>query len=245
MSGRFERTELLLGTENLAKLRNAEVVVAGLGAVGSYAVEALARAGVGAIRVIDFDIVRETNINRQLYALTSTFGQFKVELAEKRIKEINPDCKVTISKTFIDAETAPLLLTPKPDALIDAIDSVSCKTVLLKTAYEAGIFTVSAMGAASRLDFSRVKAADLSKTESCPLAKRIRRRLRVHGITTGIQCIFSDEPVDPCSVKEPGAEKDFFERGRRRRMLGSISYMTGLFGLAAAGEVIKRLTENI
>jgi tRNA A37 threonylcarbamoyladenosine dehydratase len=241
MKKRFERVELLLGEEKLERLRNSHVMVAGLGAVGSYAVEALVRAGLGSITLIDFDIVRESNINRQLLALTSTLGQFKVDLCEKRIHEINPECRVIKHKTFIDASNASELLESKPDALIDAIDSVSCKAALLKAAHAAGIFTVSAMGAANRLDFTHVKTSDISKTEGCPLARQIRKRLNVSGVRTGIRCVYSDEHVNPASVKAPSGENDFFERGRKRRTLGSISYLTGLFGLVAAGEVIKEL----
>ncbi len=241
MNKRFERVELLLGEEKLEKLKKSSVMVAGLGAVGSFAVEALARAGIGSITLIDFDIVRESNTNRQLLALTSTFGQFKVDLSKTRIHEINPECKVTAHKTFIDAKSAPKLLESKPDALIDAIDSVSCKAALLKAAHTAGIFTVSAMGAASRLDFTHVKTSDISKTEGCPLARQIRKRLNVSDIRTGIRCVYSDEPVNAAAIKAPGEENDFFERGRKRRTLGSISYLTGLFGLIAAGEVIKEL----
>ncbi|MFH0920016.1 MAG: tRNA threonylcarbamoyladenosine dehydratase [Fibrobacterota bacterium] len=242
MSSRFSRVELLFGAEKMERLRKACVTVVGLGAVGSYAVEALARAGVGNLRVVDFDVVRESNVNRQLLALTSTIGRYKADLAASRIHDINPNCRVEALRVFADAETSEGLLSPRPDALVDAIDSVSCKAALLTVAARAGVFTLSAMGAATRLDPFKVKVKDISKSETCPLAREIRKRLRKAGISTGIRCVYSEETLRAKAIADPGVEKDFFERGRRRRTLGSVSYMTGLFGLIAAGEVIRNIT---
>ncbi len=236
---RFARTRKLIGDESLLKLKNARVAVCGLGAVGSYAVEGLARAGVGYLRIIDFDYVDESNINRQLFALSSTLGNLKTETAVQRIKDINPECEVDIRDVFIDAETAPSILEKPIDAVIDAIDGLSSKVSLIAEAVRSDIFIVSSMGAALRLDPSGVKYGDLFSTSGCPLARLVRRRLRKIGISSGVQCVYSSE-----AVAMPEEDREFQSetlRGRPRLTLGSISYMTGIFGLTAAGEIIRHI----
>lgn len=243
---RFIRTEMLLGAEALARLRAARVVVVGLGAVGSYAVEALARAGVGALRLVDFDRVHLSNINRQLYALDSTIGRLKVEVAAARVHDINPECAVEALPLFVDEDSVAQVLAGAPDAVIDAIDSLSPKVTLLATAARATPFVVSSMGAATRTDPFAIRVSDISETDRCPLARLIRKRLRQRGIASGIRCVYSIEPprpAAPTSVAPPAEEPAIVRRGRPRRALGSLSAVTGMFGLIAAQEVILRVAQ--
>ncbi|OQA29264.1 MAG: tRNA threonylcarbamoyladenosine dehydratase [Verrucomicrobia bacterium ADurb.Bin345] len=237
---RFRRTELLLGKAALNRLRDAHVTVVGLGAVGSYAVETLARAGIGHFRLVDFDRVQPSNINRQLLALESTLGRSKVELARERVLGINPLCEVEALEVFADAATRPAILAPPCDAIIDAIDSVGPKTGLLADAVRAGIpLIVSSMGAALRTDPSAIRTDDISNTAQCRLAQKIRKRLRRHGISKGIRCVFSTEPAQgESAAPEEAAEESGLQRGRKRKPLGSLSTMTGIFGMLAAHEVI-------
>jgi tRNA A37 threonylcarbamoyladenosine dehydratase len=237
---RFARLEQLVGIETAGRLKTARVAVFGLGAVGGFAVEALARAGVGHLCLVDFDTVQSTNINRQILALESTLGQLKTEAALQRVQQIHSDCRVDLRSAFVDAETVGGMLDPMPDAVIDAIDGVNSKVELLAAARRQGIFTVSSMGAACRLDPAFIRVADLSRTEVCPLARIMRRRLHRRGIYDGIRCVFSTEAPRPqqeaSSVPvEPAA------RGRQRQPLGSISYMPAIFGMTAAAEVIRHL----
>ena len=237
---RFCRIEQLLGKPALERLRGARVAVFGLGAVGSYAVEALARAGVGFLRLVDCDVIRHSNFNRQLYALESTLGRSKVEIACERVRDINPDCVVDGHHIFVDGATARLLAAPPLDVVVDAIDSVSPKVELIAAAVLAGLPIVSSMGAATRTDPLLVRAGDLADTEMCPLARFIRKRLRKRGIEHGVRCIYSIEPPrNHGPVIDP--EPDVFERGRPRKPIGSLSYMTGIFGLLAAHEALRIL----
>lgn len=241
---RFCRTELLLGQEALRRLNNAVVAVVGLGAVGSYAVEALARSGVGHLRLVDFDVVQLSNFNRQLYALESTLGKHKTAVAKARILEINPDCKVEAVDCFFDGSQTDKILNPLPDVLIDAIDSVGPKIELLSTAYMAKVpAIISSMGAATRTDPFCIRVGDISETRECPLAKFVRKRLKKRGISEGIKCVFSVERADkkfvlPADNSKFAGEKEYVERGRKRRVLGSFSCITGIFGLIAAREAI-------
>ena len=241
---RFARTQLLLGSDAFARLRAARVVVVGLGAVGSYAVEGLARAGVGALRLVDFDVIRPSNINRQLYALDSTVGRPKVEAAAGRVRDINPDCRVETRSVFVDPETVGGLLDDRPDVVVDAIDGVGPKVVLIQAAVEAGLAVVSAMGAALHQDPQAIRVDDISKTKICPLARFIRKRLGQRGIRRGVRCVYSVEEVPPVQRPEDdeNAERDFYERGRKRTPLGSLSTVTGIFGLTAASEAIRLIT---
>lgn len=224
-------------------MKAARVTVVGLGAVGSFAVEGLVRAGVGHLCLVDFDEVRATNINRQLYALHSTIGKSKAELARERVIDINPDCRVDTLRLFVDAETVEQLLGEKPDVVIDAIDGLTPKVTLLRAAVRAGIPTIiSCMGAARRTDPSFIRVGDLSETVRCPLAKLIRKRLRKEDITTGIRCIYSVESPQGGSVEEASAmEDEVVSRGRTRKPLGSLGCLTGMFGLYAAREAIMAL----
>lgn len=242
---RFHRTELLLGAEGLERLRGARVLVAGLGAVGSYAVEGLARAGVGALRLVDFDVVQPSNINRQLLALESTIGRAKIDVAAERVRDINPQCEVDARRVFIDADTAPGILAGPLDAVVDAIDSLSPKVALLSAAHRAGLWTVSCMGAATRTDPLALRIDDISRTVHCPLARLVRKRLRRVGVGSGILCVYSAEPAareaSAASDADPAPPGFEHRRGRPRRTLGSLSTLTGMFGLVAATRVILRL----
>lgn len=240
MTTHFSRTEQLIGKEALECLRAARVAVFGLGAVGSYAVEALARAGVGYLRLVDCDCVRLSNLNRQLYALESTLNKPKAEVARERVLDINPECMVDARQEFVSKKTIGKLLAKPLDVLVDAIDSLTPKVELVAAAVQAGLPIVSCMGAATRMDPAAIRLGDISETDVCPLARLVRKRLRRKGITTGIRCVFSIE--EPRNKTAPlGDDESSFSQGRIRRPIGSFSYMTGIFGLLAAGEVIKMI----
>jgi len=233
----LNRTVLLLGEARAEKLKNAHVTVCGLGAVGSYAVEALARAGVGHLRLVDYDRISASNINRQLFALHSTVGMKKTDVAEQRVKDINPDCHVEIFDTYIDEISNPLIMAGQVDVMIDAIDSLSAKVYLIANAYRKHIPVVASMGAAGRMDANAITTADLSETHTCPLARFVRRRLHRQDIMSGVRCIFSTE----VAVKKQQEHQGMSDGKRTPPVLGSISYVTGIYGLKAAFEAIRIL----
>jgi tRNA A37 threonylcarbamoyladenosine dehydratase len=241
---RFLCTELLLGKEKLKKLRDSAVTVIGLGAVGSYCVEALARSGVGSLRLVDFDDIKPTNINRHLYALSSTVGRKKAELAGERVRDINPGCKVEILQVFAAEETFKLILDNCPDVVIDAIDSLNPKTQLLSVCHRRKIPLVSCMGAALRTDPFSIKTGDLFEIKGCPLAVRVRKKLRKTGIERGIFCVYSDQKLKTALPEEPVFSEGEYERGRRRKKLGSLATVTGIFGLTVAHCAIELLTSQ-
>lgn len=235
----FERTHILLGDAGLARLAQKHVFVAGLGGVGSYCAEALARAGVGRLTLLDHDVVAISNINRQLPALLSTVGQPKAELMRARIMDINPGCRLELLRTFLNGENVNELV-PECDYVVDAIDSLACKVALVGESVKRGLRVASSMGAGNRLDPGRVKIDDISKTEMCPLAKQMRKRLSRHyDLRKGVLTVFSDEqpraPLPPQPVDGPG---------RARAVNGTISYMPPLFGMMLAGVVVKALLES-
>jgi tRNA A37 threonylcarbamoyladenosine dehydratase len=190
----FERTRILLDVGERERLAGAHVLVAGLGGVGSYCAEALARAGVGRLTIIDHDVVAASNINRQLPALLSTVGQPKVEVMAARIRDINPACELTAIREFLIPETVADLVPADVDFVVDCIDSLNCKVALVATSFERGLKVASSMGAGNKLDPTRIRIADVSKTEMCPLAAVMRKRLRKRGIPKGVLTVFSDEP---------------------------------------------------
>jgi tRNA A37 threonylcarbamoyladenosine dehydratase len=234
---RFSRTRLLLGEGAVRKLAESTVAVFGLGGVGSYAVEALARAGVGHMRLVDFDEIKHSNFNRQLYALETTVGRKKVDVAAERIAQINPDCIVDKRHVFAAAAAMPELLLPPLDVVIDAIDSLSSKVALLSAAHCLGRPTITCMGASTRLDPLSVRVGDIAESNMCPLARMVRKKLHARGVFKGIRCVYSVEPADTVRASET-AEPENFVRGRARPSLGSISYMPAMFGLLAARETI-------
>ena len=229
---RFSRMELLIGTEGLAKLQRASVMVFGIGGVGSYAVEALARAGVGRLTLVDFDEVCSSNINRQIHALDSTVGRPKVEVMAERCRAINPQLEVVPVHQFYCAETSAGLLAPESDYVLDCIDHIAAKLHLLQSCYQQGLPIISSMGAANKLDPTQVRVADLAETKKCRLARIIRKELRKRGIERGIKTVFSMEEFLPLN----DAEADV-----RKPVLGSSSYLPPIFGLTMAGEVIQTL----
>lgn len=235
MSEEFVRTEMLLGKENVARLRNASVILFGVGGVGSFAAEALARGGVGRIALVDHDTVCPSNINRQLIALHSTVGRQKAEVMGERIKDICPETVTEIFPCFYNAETAGQFELGKYDYIIDAIDTVSSKLLLIEEAQKAGTPVISAMGAGNKLEPTRFEVADIFQTSVCPLAKVMRRELRGRGIRQ-LKVVYSkEEPISPESMNEE-------ESGSvRRQTPGSISFVPSVAGLILAGEVIKDL----
>lgn len=236
---RFTRVEQLLGKKALKRMSEAKIAVFGLGAVGSFAVESLARTGLGSFVLVDFDIVRESNFNRQIYALESSLGKPKVDIARDRIQGINPDCRVEVHREFAAEDNYERLLTPKPDLVVDAIDSVNPKTQLIAYCVAHGIPVVSSMGAGDKTDPSLIRTGDLAESSVCPLARRIRKRLRKYGVTTGLRCVYSTEI--PRKTRPAVREEEFHPRGRQRQPVGTISYMTGIFGLMVASETIRSI----
>ncbi len=235
----FERSHILLGDAGLTRLAQAHVLVAGLGGVGSYCAEALARAGIGALTLIDMDVVAPSNINRQLPALLSTVGQAKADLMAARVRDINPDCRLTTRRIFLTPDSMAAEIPENLDYVVDCIDSLNCKVALVASCVERGIPVASSMGAGNKLDPARIQLADISRTRQDPLAAIMRKRLRRRGITRGVLTVFSDEPgrppLPPVAVEGPG---------RARAVNGTISYMPPLFGLMLAGAVVKALLER-
>jgi tRNA threonylcarbamoyladenosine dehydratase len=243
---RFLRIDRLIGREKRETLDSKKVTIVGMGAVGGYALESLARSGVGHFLLVDFDRVNVTNINRQLLALESTLGALKVEAAKRRILDINPQCRVEIYPGFAHNETVEEILQDKPDVLVDAIDSMAPKLTLLEYGWKQGIPIVSSMGAALRTDPFAIHKADLMKTHMCPLARQVRRKLRRRGVGKGITTIYSTEKVDyeycdPSEEVNPQGNEQILDRGRERRVLGSLPTVTGMFGLHIGNAVLEEL----
>ncbi len=244
-SRRFMRTGLLLGEEGLRRLHEASVMVVGLGAVGGYALEGLARAGVGRLILVDFDTFDETNINRQILALTSTIGKKKTDVAAQRVKEINPDCVVETKDIFVNTDTIEDLLREPVDFVVDAIDALNPKCCLMQTLQEKGIPFISSMGAALKSDPSFIRLGALSRTKNCGLAKFIRKRLKKRGVDINkITCVSSEEQVNLPETAIMESEDKTRESGRIRNTLGSLPTITAIFGLTIANAVIKQLTAN-
>jgi tRNA A37 threonylcarbamoyladenosine dehydratase len=243
IDGAFSRVRMRVGDAGMARLQAARVVVVGLGAVGSFAVEALARSGVGTLRLVDFDDLHPSNLNRQLYALAGTMGRFKVDVAVQRVREINPACRVEGLRVFFDAGQADRVLDGM-DWCIDAIDSLNSKVALIAACTARSLPIVSAMGAADRTDPTRVRVTDVSQTDVCPLARFVRKRLRRLGIASGPIAVWSDEPpaaVPPECRDVPDAPPDEGRRGRVRHTLPSLAPLPGIFGLTAANVVLHRV----
>ncbi len=234
----FERTRILLGDTGIERLQNSHVFIAGVGGVGSFTAEALARMGVGKLTLVDHDVVAASNTNRQLIALASTLGKLKVDVMAERIAEINPLCEVHLVTDFLTPTTMPEVLTQGFDVIVDAIDSLSSKTALLETAWRNQIPVFSSMGAGGKLDPTQVRTADLMDTSICKLAKQIRAQLRKRGIGKGIQTVYSLEPPLPPLPPEP------VSHGRPRAVNGTVSYMPSIFGLTLAGLVVNHLAGN-
>lgn len=231
----LERTTLLLGEEKLEQLKRANVLVVGLGGVGAYAAEMIARAGVGRMTIADADTVSATNINRQLIALHSTIGRQKSDLMAERLRDINPEIELTVINRFIkDDETDALLDSDHFDFVVDAIDTLSPKLALIKGALDRGIPLVSSMGAGAKTDPTKMEICDISRTHHCPLAHMLRKRLHKIGIRKGFHAVFSPEPVREGAMI-------LCEEQNKKSNTGTISYIPALFGIGCASVVVRSL----
>jgi len=226
MTDQFSRTELLLGPAAMETLSRARVALFGVGGVGSFAAEALCRAGIGAMDLIDNDVVSLSNLNRQLCALHSTLGQPKAEVMRARLMDINPQCDVTARACLFDAATAAQFDFAQYDCVLDAIDTVTSKLLLIERCHATGTRIISCMGAGNKLDPSRLEIADIYATSVCPLAKAVRQELRRRGIPA-LKVVYSQEP--------PAAH---------HRPPGSVSFVPSVAGLMMAGEAVRELTLN-
>lgn len=232
------RTAMLFGEDGVEKLKNSRVAVFGIGGVGGHAAEALARAGIGALDLFDGDVVSESNINRQLIALHSTIGKYKAEVMAERIRDINPRANVIAHNLFYTAETADDFPIESYDYVIDAVDMVSAKLLLIEKAYAKNVPIVSSMGAGNKLDPTAFTVTDIYKTTMCPLAKVMRRELKLRGIRK-LKVVFSPEmPLTPLSFEE-----DATLAPQKRQTPGSVSFVPSVAGLILAGEVIKDLAK--
>ena len=249
----FHRTELLVGGLGFERLKAARVCVIGLGGVGSYAAEALARAGVGHLTLVDFDRVCITNLNRQIHATRLTVNQLKAELMAERARQINPKADVVAIAKFFGKDTADEILAPGFDFVLDCIDNMTAKVHLLEQCVKRDVPVLSALGAGGRLDPTRVRVSDLSETRIDPFARLVRDLLRQRGIESGIACVWSEEP--PNDLDGPAQEAfrcicpDKDENTvhgceSRHQIQGSVSWMPAIFGLTMAGVVVNRLLER-
>ena len=250
MQDQFSRTRLLFGPEGMEKLKNSHVAVFGIGGVGGYAVEALARSGIGALDLVDDDKVCLTNLNRQLYATRSTVGRYKVEAAEERIRDINPDCRVRIWKTFFMPDTQDQFDFTEYDYVVDAIDTVKGKLALVEAAKAAGTPIISCMGAGNKTDPTAFHVADIYKTSICPLARVMRTECRKRRIKH-LKVVYSTElPVRP--LEDPAIScrnhcicpPDTRKCTVRRDIPGSTAFVPSVAGLILAGEVVKDLLKK-
>lgn len=225
MTNRWNRTKLVLGEDALLKLQNSNVLVFGIGGVGSYTIEALARSGLGALTIVDKDVVDETNINRQLVATVSTVGEPKVDIMKKRILDINPDCEVKAVPMFYLPETEEELDFSKYDYIVDAVDTVTAKIAIICRAKREGIPVISCMGTGNKLDPTMLEVEDLFKTSVCPLAKVMRNELKKREITD-LKVVYSKE------------------KPKKSEVIGSVPFVPSVGGLIMAGEVIKALVKE-
>jgi len=224
MEEQFMRTEALIGEQGIEKLHKAHVMVVGCGAVGSFAIETLARSGVGHLTLVDFDTVELSNINRQLVALHSTVGKKKTEVAKARVLDIYPKADVSVIDTFLDEQNADAVLSSQPDFVIDAIDSLDSKAILIEKLLEKGIHFISSMGAARRFSTELIEVTKMKKTTVCLMASALRRKLHQRKVNMDFKCVYSSEPPRPI-VAENG-------------VMGSFVGVTGIFGLMLAQEAI-------
>ncbi len=251
MEDQFSRIRLTFGNENLQKLAQSRVIIFGIGGVGSYVAEALARSGIGAIDIVDNDKICLSNINRQLYALHSTLGKDKVDVAEQRIHDINPDCKVTKHKIFFIPENSGQFDFSQYDYIVDCIDTVTGKLEIITKAKESKTPVISSMGAGNKVDPTKLQVADISRTSVCPLARVMRNELKKRRIKR-LKCVFSTERVIPPQCKNLAENEKTDEkctptteqkRGFKKQTPGSNAFVPSVAGLMIAAEVIKDLTQ--
>ncbi|MDP3486636.1 MAG: tRNA threonylcarbamoyladenosine dehydratase [Bacillota bacterium] len=247
MLHRFSRTELLIGEEGLKKLQQASVAIIGVGGVGSFTVEALARCGVGKLILVDYDDICLTNINRQLHALSPTLGRSKVEVMAERVKQINPKAEIVAHKVFYSDENAEEIIYPGLSYVVDAVDTVTAKLQIICRCKELGIPVISCMGAGNKLDPTRFEVVDIQKTSMCPLAKVVRKELRKRGHSKGVKVVYSKEPpLTPLATNSDCAtdcicpNKDA-NCAKKRQTPGSIAFVPSVVGLIAASVVVRDL----
>ena len=247
---RFSRTELLIGPDGLAKLQGSTVAIFGLGGVGGMAAEALCRAGVGRLIIVDFDDICLTNVNRQIHALDGTVGRAKVQVMAERLQAINPAAEIIPFKDFYGEENSDFLLAQGIDYVVDAIDHFTSKLHLIRSCRERDLPIISSMGAAAKLDPGKVRVADIAETSNCRMARSVRKLLKKQGISHGVTVVFSTEGYREQQVKDGGCKGDcicpnkddqVFSCRHRRVILGSISYVPAIFGLTMAGVVVNDL----
>lgn len=245
MLHQFSRTELAIGPEGLEKMKNSTVAVLGVGGVGAIAAEALARTGIGRIILIDKDVVDITNINRQIHALTTTIGQPKTDLMRDRIKLINPECDVVALRMFYTEETYEQLFEHKLDYVVDASDTIIYKVHLIKECLKRNIPIISSMGAANKMDPTRFRIADISKTHTDPIARVVRTKLRKDGIKKGVKVVFSDEePVKPREdVTQRIVPDNAPEIRKAKQPPSSNAFCPNVAGLCMVSEVVKDLLQ--
>lgn len=235
MENWLDRTELLLGKEQLLKLKNSNILIAGLGGVGAYAAEQLCRSGIGELTIIDADIVEVTNKNRQLIALDSTMGMSKANVMSARLKDINPDININLINEYVrDTRIPELLKAHKYDYVVDAIDTLSPKIFLIYNSVQNNLPIVSSMGSGGKLDPSQILVSDISKSYNCPLARVLRKRLHRMGVYKGVKVVFSSEKIDPSAVI-------LVESENKKSNVGTISYIPAIFGCTMASVVIRDL----
>lgn len=231
------RTILLIGEKKFQKLQNAHVLIAGLGGVGGYAAEQMARAGIGKLTLIDADVVNESNLNRQIIATQSSIGKLKTDAFENRFKDINPKIEIIKKNIFFTYENIEeIIQTSKPDYVVDAVDTLMPKVNLIKTCLDLNIPLVSSMGAGGRMNSEKIKIADISETYNCGLARMLRKRLHKFGIRSGFKAVFSYEKVERKVIIEE-------ESRNKKTNVGTISYMPAVFGMFCASVVIQDLID--
>lgn len=235
------RTRLLLGAAGLEQLATTSIAIFGIGGVGSYAVEALARAGIGHLTLIDFDVVGISNLNRQVHALTTTVGRPKVEVMAERCRLINPAIKVTALTQAYDADSAERLLAARYDYVLDCIDLITAKLHLIAACKEQQLPLLSSMGAANKWDPTAIRVGDLFDTENCRLARTMRKELRRRGVTTDVEVVYSTEGFRPLGAGRRMETDTNGNYQQRRAPLGSVPWIPSIFGLTMAGTVIPRL----
>jgi tRNA threonylcarbamoyladenosine dehydratase len=231
----LQRTELLLGPEHMERLRSLNILIVGLGGVGSYAAEFLARTGVGKMTIVDGDVVDLTNTNRQLQAMHSTVGQSKAALMAARIRDINPEIDLTVMDHFLMPSEVGALISPEFDYVFDCIDSITPKQYLIIHCKQKGVRVISSMGAGGRIDPSKIKIDDVSRTFNCPFAQQVRKGLKKKGLYRGVTCVFSSELVDIKTCMRTDGSKF------KLSFYGTISYIPALFGLHMASVVIQEI----
>ena len=241
----FTRTALIFGKDNMKKIHNSRVIVFGIGGVGSYVAEALVRSGIGAIDIVDDDKICLSNLNRQLYALHSTIGKYKVDVAEERIHDINPDCKVTKWKTFYMPDTADLFDFSQYDYIVDCIDTVTGKLEIITRGKALKKPVISCMGAGNKVDPTKLKVADITRTSVCPLARVMRNELKKRNIKR-LKVVFSTESAIPPKADEAEVEdtSGVERKGKPKKQTpGSNAFVPSVAGMIIAAEVIKDLTQ--